>query len=280
MGRLDFGTGCARDRAANHLGGNRAARYGHDEDRFVHGQYREQQGPWGGDLYAATGVNFSKTMASFPGATIDVVMQQCFGGGFAPGFAAAIPKATVPKSGYTLTAATNWNQTAINTRIRHTLQNFTSAYNQSLSAQAGVGMYNHYLSGHQRLSAGRLYAAPSAAEHRHPRSLRPTRRITRRGQGRFEDPTYASPDALVGTPSGPTRWAPTPCEMWLPRTSLRCCSPRIQQGSAMPASPPTSTGSTIPSEPTFLRKTSSSCTATPQGRQRPPAALRSTAPRR
>jgi hypothetical protein len=158
---------------------------------------------WGSNLYAATGVNFSKTMASFPGATIDVVMQQCFGGGFAPGFAAAIPTATVPKSGYTLTAATNWNQTAINTGAGATLQNFTNSYNQSLSAQASAGMYNHFLQAINGYPPVGSTPPPPPLSIVTPDPFGPQGASRNVAKEDFEDPTYASPDALVGAPPGP-----------------------------------------------------------------------------
>lgn len=133
----------------------------------------------------ARAVNFPEVLNSFPGPTVDAIMQQCYGGGFAPAMQAAI-------TNYTFTAATNWNELAYNTPAGVLLSNFTSAYNTSLATKKG--MLPHY----NDANGTDLYG-PSGANYKAAANPKV-----------FEDPSYASPDNAVGGPNNTRDLVTTP----------------------------------------------------------------------
>lgn len=136
------------------------------------------------------GTNLPKTLNTFPGPTVDVLMQQCFGGGFAPGMQAAISK-------YTFTSASHWNELANNAESpAQGLRNFTHSWINTFSR--GESLYLRY----QEAVNGAAEDLPRPAVPPDPYGPSgPLRTI-----GRFENPVFASPDALSGgkiSPSGP-----------------------------------------------------------------------------
>ena len=126
----------------------------------------------------ATATNLPAAMNAFPGPTVDVLMQQCFGGGFAQGMQAAINQ-------YTFTAATNWNELALNTPVGS--NNFTSSWVQSFPRSEGL--YTHYLDATNGAPAAGGNPAVTADPYG-PAGASRTAKY-------FEDPSYASPDPLV-----------------------------------------------------------------------------------
>ncbi len=136
----------------------------------------------------AAATNLPATLNTFPGPTVDVLMQQCFGGGFSPGMQASINQ-------YTITTATNWNELALNTPT-NPVNNFTSSWNQSFPRSEGL--YQHYLDA----TNGAAAAPPNPAVVADPYGPNGASRTAMW----FENPTFASPDALVAgkpNPNGP-----------------------------------------------------------------------------
>jgi hypothetical protein len=144
------------------------------------------------------GTNYAGTLATFPGASVDVLMQQCFGGGFASGIDASLAGV----KGYTFTSASNWNEYAQNahfyTAVPHSaatlsaVNNFTRAWNDSFPREEGL--FTHYTD--SVLGAPEDMGPP-------PYSAVPQDPFAFGGVFRnlalktFENPTYASPDPTV-----------------------------------------------------------------------------------
>jgi hypothetical protein len=126
-------------------------------------------------------INFAATLNTFPGPTVDALMQQCYGGGFAPNFQAAI-------SNYTFTAATTWNETANVT----TTKGFALSWNQSLP-RSNEGMLMHYndaTNGAAAVVGPPAYGAVTADPFGPSGASR---------MGNFyEDPIFTSPDNAPG----------------------------------------------------------------------------------
>jgi hypothetical protein len=125
------------------------------------------------------GANYPATLNTFPGPIVDVLMQQCFGGGFADGMNASI-------TSYTFTSASTWNELAWNTTVGP--DNFTRAWNDSYPRSEGL--YQHYFDAIKGAAA----APPNGAVVQDPFALGGPNRTAKI----FENPTFASPDALVG----------------------------------------------------------------------------------
>ena len=118
------------------------------------------------------GTNYTGTLATFPGTLVDVVMQQCFGGGFHAGMNAALGGV----KNYTFTAATTWNELAWNQSTYAlvgaksaatitSVDNFTRAWNQSIPRNEGL--YQHYLDATAGAAAAPL-SPPSPGILSHP----------------------------------------------------------------------------------------------------------------
>jgi hypothetical protein len=130
--------------------------------------------------------NYPGAMTAFPGTVFDVVMQQCFGGGFANGMQTWLNQ-------YSFTAATNWDQLANNSvdpKNPASLRNFTASWIQGVPR--GDGMYQHYVDTVNGATADGPKPAVSPDPYGRFGDLRKT------AKGSFEDPTFASPDALLG----------------------------------------------------------------------------------
>ncbi len=130
--------------------------------------------------------NYPGSLSGFPGTAKDVVMQQCFGGGFAQGMQTWLDQ-------YTFTAATNWNElanNAVDPKNPASLRNFTASWVQSLPR--GGGMYQHYSDAVNGAAAD----GPKPAVSPDPYGLFGDLRKLRKGS--FENPSFASPDALLG----------------------------------------------------------------------------------
>ena len=80
-----------------------------------------------------TGINLPATLKTFPGSSVDVLMQQCFGGGFSPTIGTSL-------TNYTFTSASTYNELAWNSNKNGS---FTIGWNQSFPR--GLGMYQNYL---------------------------------------------------------------------------------------------------------------------------------------
>lgn len=127
--------------------------------------------------------DFPEMINAFPGPTADVLMQQCYGGGYAPGIESALAQ-------YTFTSASNWNETSLNSDAG---DNFTSSWNQSFPRSEGF--YQHYqdaTNGAAAIAGPPAFPAVTADPYGPSGALR---NVARRS---FENPLYASPDAPVG----------------------------------------------------------------------------------
>jgi hypothetical protein len=135
--------------------------------------------------------NLAVELHGFPGPrlqgpVVDVVMQQCFGGGFAAGMDATLRN-------YTLTTAANWNEFALNDTAPP-LDNFTRAWTDSLPRSEGL--YQHYLDA----TRGAAATATNAAVVQDPYAAG-GRLFQMPTKSAYEDPLFASPDRLaVGQP--------------------------------------------------------------------------------
>lgn len=131
--------------------------------------------------------NFPKTLNTFPGPTVDVLMQQCFGGGFAPGMNTAITQ-------YTFTSASNWNELAWNTTpAGGAVQNFTNSWNMSFPRTEGL--YLHYT---DAVSGAAAVVGPPARAAVTADPFGPSGASRNVAKKEFENPVFASPDALAG----------------------------------------------------------------------------------
>jgi hypothetical protein len=104
--------------------------------------------PAGVDSFVVTSDNqivwddqYANQLRAFPGSVVDVVMQQCFGGGFAPNMQASLGGVKDD----TFTAASNWNEVAFSD-VSHgrlglqsltRLDNFTRAWVDSFPGTSG-----------------------------------------------------------------------------------------------------------------------------------------------
>jgi hypothetical protein len=141
--------------------------------------------------------NYPGSLSAFPGKKIDVVMQQCFGGGFAKGMQQFLDE-------YTFSAATNWHEYAYNEwkpQNPASLVNFTASWVQGLPR--GDGRFNHFFK--RRRGAPADGPKPEVIpDHFGPNGLGMIR-----GLGHFENPTFASPPTLRVPPFKLTRMDPT-----------------------------------------------------------------------
>jgi hypothetical protein len=111
-------------------------------------------------------------------------MQQCFGGGFAPGLNAAISK-------YTFTSAANWNELAKNSvSVTQGLKNFTLSWVNTFPRPEGL--YQRYLEAVNGAAASDDPARP-AVPHDPYGPNGPLRTLRN-----FENLVFAVPDPLSG----------------------------------------------------------------------------------
>lgn len=126
--------------------------------------------------------NYPGSLSAFPGKKIDVLMQQCFGGGFAKGMQQFLDE-------YTFSAATNWNEMAHNNWVEQepaSLRNFTASWVQGMPR--GEKMY------HQFANAVYGAAADGPKPAVKPDPYGPAGNLRKLTTGSFENPTFASPD--------------------------------------------------------------------------------------
>jgi hypothetical protein len=136
---------------------------------------------WDDDPGKVDAVNLPSLLNTFPGPTVDLMMAQCFSGGFASGMNSAIQQ-------YTFTAAANWNELAYSTPTMG--DNFTKSWVQSFPRNEGL--LTHYT---DTVSGAAAQAGPPAraavtADPYGPKGASRTAKY-------FENPVFASPDALV-----------------------------------------------------------------------------------
>jgi hypothetical protein len=132
---------------------------------------------------------YAQDLRAFPGSIVDVVMQQCFSGGFAPNMQASLGGV----KNYTFTAAAHWNESALND-VSHallgfgplnSLDNFTRAWVDSFPRN--VGLYQHYTDATSGNAAAGITQDPFA----------PGGRLN--GRLSFENPVFASPDPTLNS---------------------------------------------------------------------------------
>lgn len=126
--------------------------------------------------------NFPRTLNTFPGPNVDVVMQQCFGGGFAGGLNTSINL-------FTMTAAANWNEYAWNSgNAQVGYSNFTQSWVTSFPRPEGL--YTHYLDATNGAAATTFPQVP-------PDPFGPNGGNRNVAKGYFENPVFASPDPTL-----------------------------------------------------------------------------------
>jgi len=118
-------------------------------------------------------------------SVVDIVMQQCFGGGFADDISAALPT-------YTFASASAWSEVAWNRNpapVPRILDNFTRAWREDAAVYNGDGMLSHF---DTAVAGAPIFGAPPGfpiqKEPFSPPGL----------GGTIEHPQYRSPDAVEG----------------------------------------------------------------------------------
>lgn len=138
-------------------------------------------------------------LGAWPGAHEDVLMQQCFGGGFAWNMQGSV--AVTAHKGYTFTSAARWNEYAWNTgtptansnaAALTALRNFTNSW--TVSFPRPEGNYLHYLDATKGAVAATIGGVNYPAVPQDPFTNGGDRYSP--ANRRFESPTYASADNL------------------------------------------------------------------------------------
>jgi hypothetical protein len=138
-------------------------------------------------------------LGAWPGAHEDVLMQQCFGGGFAWNMQGSV--AVTAHKGYTFTSAAAWNEFAWNNGTPSAnsnaaaltgLRNFTSSWLASFARPEGN--YLHYLDATKGAPAATIGGVTYPAVPQDPYTNGGDRYSA--ANRRFESPTYASADPL------------------------------------------------------------------------------------
>jgi hypothetical protein len=126
--------------------------------------------------------NYPGKLSTFPGPVVDILMQQCFGGGFAKGMQTWLNQ-------YTFTAATNWNELALNKLFAppRGVDNFTRSWVQTLPRREGF--YQRYVDAIEGATA----SPPNPMVDADP--FGPMGIWRSEVEGEFENPSFASADA-------------------------------------------------------------------------------------
>lgn len=115
---------------------------------------------------------------------VDIVMQQCFGGGFLDDIDATLQQS------YTFASASGWSESAFNddVMVPRTVDNFSRAWREDAALYPGTGMLGHFATA----AFGFAPAPPLPAIAKDPFS--PVSNFP----GAVENPQYASPDPAAG----------------------------------------------------------------------------------